>query len=395
MDTITHGIAGALIGKAVFGGDDLFTKRPVSRERVLTWAAMLGAIFPDADVIRDILSRDSLLVISWHRSITHSLLCLPAFALGLAAATRWFAKKRGWDSPSLALLTLVYAAGLLSHILFDLVNSFGTMVWSPLAWSRPTWDLIFIIDFTFSAILLLPQLLASLYDTPEGIVRRSLRMWAVCVLAALFIAGLSTFAGAGISIPTVLVTAVILAALLFGPQLGGWGFTVRRAAWSRIGLTVFMVYIGVAFAAHRSALVRVRHFAASQHLEVVSLGALPLPPSIWHWDGLIQTSRGVYEMRLDLSLRDLRAQQVIEYNYFPEAPDNAPIVQARDLPSVRKVLAFARFPVTRFHREGDVSVVEIADVRFRSLIPGRTWPFTYRVRMDAGGRVASEGWAKP
>jgi len=28
------------------------------------------------------------------------------------------------------------------------------MIWSPLQWSRPAWDLVFIVDFTLTAILL-------------------------------------------------------------------------------------------------------------------------------------------------------------------------------------------------------------------------------------------------
>jgi len=102
MDTITHGIAGALIAKAVFRGDDLFARRPMNCQRIVTWATMLGAIFPDADTFRDMLSRNELLVITWHRSVTHSLLCLPLFALLLAAITYWFARWRKWEAPSFA-----------------------------------------------------------------------------------------------------------------------------------------------------------------------------------------------------------------------------------------------------------------------------------------------------
>jgi len=32
---------------------------------------------------------------------------------------------------------VVYAVGIVSHILLDLITSFGTMIWSPLKWSRP------------------------------------------------------------------------------------------------------------------------------------------------------------------------------------------------------------------------------------------------------------------
>ena len=396
MDTITHGIAGALLGKAVFGTEDLFSsaEKGVSRGRILTWASMLGAIFPDGDIVRDIFSRDPLLVITWHRSITHSFLMLPAFALALAALTRWFARKRRWEAPSFALLTLVYAVGIASHILFDLLNSFGTMAWSPLEWRRPAWDLIYIVDLTFSGILLVPQLIAGVYRTKEGSVRRSLRSWVLCTMAALVIVVASQFVGVQVPARVAVETGGVLAVVFFAPRLRGWGFTVSRATWCRMGLTIFLVYIGVAMAAHKAALVRVRQFVASQHIEAIQVAAVPLPPSVWQWDGLIQTPRGVYEMRLDLAERGSGSDQALEYNYYPEALSNTGILEVRSLPTVQRVLAFARFPITRFHREGAVSVVEIADVRFHSLIPGRVWPFTYRVRLDAEGRILSQGWVR-
>src|ERR1700741_2657390 len=97
MDTITHGIAGALIGKAFSKGDDMFPAKPMNRARIITWSLMLGAIFPDIDVLRDIFSHDRLLVITWHRSVTHSLVLLPLWGLLLAAITRAFANWRKWE----------------------------------------------------------------------------------------------------------------------------------------------------------------------------------------------------------------------------------------------------------------------------------------------------------
>src|SRR5216684_1439626 len=94
MDTITHGIAGALIGKAVFRGGDMFGSHPMNRGRIITWSLMFGAIFPDFDVLRDIFSHDRLLVITWHRSITHSLVLLPLWAVLLAGITRAIASSR-------------------------------------------------------------------------------------------------------------------------------------------------------------------------------------------------------------------------------------------------------------------------------------------------------------
>ncbi len=166
MDTITHGIAGALIAKAVCGGDDLIPPVPVTRRRIITWSLMLGAIFPDADVFRDMFSRNELLMLTWHRSITHSVLCLPIWAALLAALTQAIARWRKWHAPSFVTLFFLFATGIASHIVLDLATTFGTMIWSPLEWSRPAWDILFIVDFSFTAILLVPQLLAWTFRDP-------------------------------------------------------------------------------------------------------------------------------------------------------------------------------------------------------------------------------------
>src|SRR5713226_9061044 len=236
MDTITHGIAGALIAKAAFRGHDMLGAKLVNRERIVTWSLMLGAIFPDSDVFRDFFSHDNLLILTWHRSITHSLVCLPIFAVALAALTRWFVRWRKWDAPSFGVLIVVYAVGILSHILLDLVTSFGTMVWSPLKWSRPAWDLIFIIDFGFSAILLVPQIVAWVYARGEGLQRRALGSWLVFGSATLAVAGLGAFAGAPVSLQAILVVIVVLAAAFLLPALRNWGLQVRLASWNFAGL---------------------------------------------------------------------------------------------------------------------------------------------------------------
>src|SRR5436853_705262 len=198
MDTITHGIAGALIGKADFRGEDMFASHPMNRGRIITWSLMLGAIFPDSDVLRDIFSDDKLLMITWHRSITHSLVLLPLWASLLAGITRAFANSRKWGAPSFLALTGIYALGVLSHILLDLVTSFGTMIWSPVRWSRPAWDLIFIVDFTLSTIFLAPQIVAWVYRKPEGLQRRALGGWLVFSVGTLGVAAISFKVGAPI-----------------------------------------------------------------------------------------------------------------------------------------------------------------------------------------------------
>ena len=395
MDTITHGIAGALIGKAILRGEDMFAAQPMNRGRIITWSLMLGAIFPDSDVLRDFFSSDKLLIVTWHRSITHSLVMLPLWALLLAGITRAFANRRKWEAPSFRALTAIYAAGILSHIVLDLVTSFGTMIWSPLEWSRPAWDLIFIVDFTLTAIFLVPQLLAWVYAHPEKVRRRAVGMWLVFVPAPLLIAKIAAIAGAPISDRVVLSAIVILAVLFVLPAFLGWGLKIQHHTWNRAGLAAAVIYVACTVSAHHVAFSRIQKFAELDHLQVESIGALPLPPSLWHWDGLVRTARGVYEVRMDLADKPVNDGELLalEHHYYPDAPPNSYIEIATRLPEVQKVLWFSRFPVTRFHKEGDVAVVEISDIRFVQTRRDRPPSFTYRVRFGTDGRVLSQGWA--
>jgi membrane-bound metal-dependent hydrolase YbcI (DUF457 family) len=399
MDTITHGIAGALIGKALFEGDEMLAFCPMNRQRVVTWALMLGAIFPDSDVFRDMFSHDPMLILTWHRSITHSLIFLPLWAVALAVLTHWMLRRFKWPSPGFGVLIGIYAVGILSHIVLDLVTTFGTMIWSPLNWSRPAWDLLFIVDLTFTAILLIPQLIPWVYSNPAKMRRRILWMCIVFVPLPLLVSLLLKNAGAPISVEAVALATMLLVVIFFGPALGGWGLRTRPRSWNRTGLLLACLYLLAALVAHKAAFGRIRRFAEFEHIEAQSIGALPLPPSLWRWDGLVLTTRGVYEVRMDLAHpeRSGSASAVgdpIEYNFFPEARDNPYIQQARRLPEVQKVLWFARFPVTRFRREGTQMVVEISDVRFPQSRRSRAHPFTYEVRFDLAGNLLKQGWLR-
>jgi hypothetical protein len=175
---------------------------------------------------------------------------------------------------------------------------------------------------------------------------------------------------------------------------------VSYLSWNRVGLALATAYILIAALAHHSAFVRVKQFADQQKLDVQAIGALPLPPSFWNWDGLVRTPRGVYEIRLDLTdylfhSSDAPTGETITRTYYPDAPPNNYIDLARQLPEVQTVLWFARFPVTQFHMEGHDAVVEISDKRFAQLRRDRPSSFTYRVRFSPDGKVLSQGWERP
>ncbi len=110
MDTITHGIAGLLIGKAFFSD----RWGPAA-----TVAATVGAVFPDVDSVADVFSRSPVSFFEYHRGITHSFVAMPFFALGLGALIWWLARKRGARASFWALVAAALA-GIASHILLGL-----------------------------------------------------------------------------------------------------------------------------------------------------------------------------------------------------------------------------------------------------------------------------------
>lgn len=108
------------------------------------------AMLPDADYVLRLFS--DTLYLRYHRGITHSVLLLPLWTwLCLSLLPR-----RRRPDPRMPWLI---AAALATHILLDLVTSFGTMIFAPFSDWRATLDLIFIIDPLFSGTLLAPLLL--------------------------------------------------------------------------------------------------------------------------------------------------------------------------------------------------------------------------------------------
>lgn len=153
MDTLTHALSGALIARA--------TAREHRREDVLPLGrrvsvGFLAAAFPDLDVVTSYLSPLSYLY--HHRGVTHSIIMLPLWALLLAVifAALWRFRP-GWRA-----YFGIAAIGIATHILGDLITSFGTMIFAPFSDARCALSATFIIDLWFTGIIL-AGLLASVF----------------------------------------------------------------------------------------------------------------------------------------------------------------------------------------------------------------------------------------
>ncbi len=149
--------------------------------------------------------------------------------------------------------------------------------------------------------MLIPQLLAWAFENRERARARALVLWLLFSLSPFLIAKIGETVGTPISNTTIAGAILLLTALFLLPAVKSWGARVPYVTWNRAGLTLAVAYLLAATYAHHVALQRVEQFAASKNLQVEALGALPFPPSLWRWDGLIRTPRGVYEFRMDLS----------------------------------------------------------------------------------------------
>lgn len=143
MDTLTHALSGALLGRAVAPS----RHRAVSARDCVALGFLAGA-FPDADVVFSLAS--PLAYLQYHRGITHSVLLLPLWALAIAWI--WSRVRRNADGFKAYFVVSALAIGI--HILGDLITSFGTIILAPLSDHRFELGTTFIIDLWLSGIIL-------------------------------------------------------------------------------------------------------------------------------------------------------------------------------------------------------------------------------------------------
>lgn len=137
MDVITHAATGTLNAAVL----------PTPSR----WWGAAGAAFgvlPDLDFA--LILMDKLAFLQHHRGLTHSLAAMPVLAL-LGAGLGAMLGGRRWFRP----LFWLGLAALASHLLLDLLNSYGTQLFSPFSRQRLALDWLFIVDPYLTGILLM------------------------------------------------------------------------------------------------------------------------------------------------------------------------------------------------------------------------------------------------
>ena len=130
---------------------------PRHRRAALLAGAALGTL-PDLDVIPvNLLTSDPIARMTWHRSVSHSLLVLPFVAW---AIWTWCRGRGGRVSQSPVRWFWAMQAALLTHPLLDAFTVYGTQLFWPLPVKPAMWSSIFIIDPLYTVWLLLACVIA-------------------------------------------------------------------------------------------------------------------------------------------------------------------------------------------------------------------------------------------
>ena len=143
MDTLTHALSGALLARATVSKD----APPNSTTRRIA-TGFFACASPDLDFVTGVGGPVSYLLN--HRGVTHSLILLPLWALGLS----WLLAKIVREPGGWRALYGITAMAIGLHIAGDLITSYGTMILAPFSDWRPGIGTTFIIDLWFSGIII-------------------------------------------------------------------------------------------------------------------------------------------------------------------------------------------------------------------------------------------------
>lgn len=361
MDTLTHGLAGALLSRAMPAAGDSETDRALRRREA--WTGFFAAMLPDADAVLSPFSPE--FYITQHRGVTHSFVLLPAWALLVAGVAAFWPKGPGAVPRKTVFwrLAAVSALGLLSHILLDWITSWGTMFFAPLSWDRHVLDWVFILDAVLTGLLLLGLLGTRLVS------RRS-------------------------------------------DARGRWA--------ARASLVAASLYVAFCGFRHAEAVRLAERLAPPG---AVSLAAIPQPLSPDRWLLLADDGERISASFVDLSRHGREPGVAVSRAAFEEVATSgrrlgillknlAPLYRSPDDPDPRVIPKadgpfaraalrdgedgvfgrFARFPAAHELREPDGGTeVILRDVRF-GYLSKEIDPFTYVVGWDARGKLVFEGF---
>ena len=368
-DNITHGLAAALLAQAGL------------RQRygaLVTVALVVGSELPDLDWLFELGGPVSGFVN--HRGMTHSLFGGAGLAL-LGAALLWSV----WRSHPYWRVTWLLYLGVLLHIGMDYLTSYGTQLFLPFDAGRYTADAVFIVDFTYSALMITGLLLVRMVRRQrQARYCRASLVW-VALGASIWLA-----APALVERPLALLAwqSAGLHVMVFAAVVGLMAWVCRQwkehraVVLGQVGVGVVIGYVALCVVNHSVAQYQMASALGPQSTSVRRLAALPVPGGgPWQWRAIAETDTVYLVSRVSVFPVTVTTPQSIA-----KGPDNSVIRAASRYRLVRVFWDFARFPVIDYHAQEGETVVRYTDLRFSGDGRNRSW-FDLTVRLDQAGRV--------
>ncbi|MBS1245113.1 MAG: rane-bound metal-dependent hydrolase [Deltaproteobacteria bacterium] len=343
MDTVTHGLTGWLVARAL--PDGWKGEHPAAATAVVA----LGSVLPDADNAASLLGSE--LYLRVHRGLSHSLLGISVSSLVLALLFARFGKCK--DAKRLFLLALL---GQLTHVVLDLLNAYGTQVLQPFSDARLSLDLLFVVDLLFSGIVVAGIALSR--GGRAGRARVALVSLAMYVGVAALLHGraVDIVRDAAVRSGVRVVTASAL------PQLP----YVQLPPLERFGFSTPVV----------AAPMDRRSPGPPREGEN---RAVPFPAGPLAWNGFVDDGRTFLRAEIEPLTETLKWKQ-----RELRGPDVPEVRALRGLSDVKTYLWFARFPAASVTSDHGRREVTFYDMRFSGM-PGRG-PFLLRVVESPGAK---------
>jgi membrane-bound metal-dependent hydrolase YbcI (DUF457 family) len=317
-----------------------------------------------------------------HRGITHSLLGGAGLAL-LGAALLWSV----WRAHPYWRVTWLVYLGVLLHIGMDYLTSYGTQIFLPFSTGHYTADALFIVDFTYSALMIAGLLLVRMVrrQRQERYGRASLVWvglggiaWRAAPAVAERPLTLLALQSAGLH-----VMAFALVVGLMARVCRHWK-EHRAVVLGQIGVGAVLGYVALCVVNHAVAQHQMARTLGSQMAHVQRLAALPLPGSgPLQWRAIAVTDTTYLVSRVTIFPGTVTAPQSIAKG--PGA-DNSVIQAASRYSLVRVFWNFARFPVIDYYVQDTETIVRYTDLRFSGDGRNRSW-FDLIIHFDPAGQV--------
>lgn len=338
MDTITHGIAGAVIAKAGF------SKR---LGRIGTIAGVVSALLPDADFIFRFFGEEAFL--KYHRGIGNSLFFILPIALALAFLFNHISKRN-----ALGIFFLLALIELTVHNFLDLQTSFGTMLLYPFSDRRFSLDLVFIIDLYYSGILIAGLIFAYLWKGRGEMISR---------ITILFIIFYTSLCAINHSKALDLTRDFASNHKIEAIEIASLPQPLSPFRWVNYIETEKEIYQGF----------------VDLRKKISERNRIDTYPST-----NLRTSIERFKARF-------RSPENIEYKAWIKFPNSIFVDKALSLKGVKFFLWFARFPLLLEEKDdGNLHILKLFDLQFGTL--ESRYPFLYEVVFDRDGRLVSQGF---